>query len=79
MYDYIAVIIFYTRILVQGIRLVLMLATYAGMHELVLFFTFNQKMFIGYENYSEELNSILISFDSFSYFFLFSVPGIFIH
>jgi len=51
MYDYIAVTVFYTRILVQGVRLVLMIFTYASMHDLVLFFTFNQKMFLGAENF----------------------------
>jgi len=45
LFDYIAVIIFYTRIIVQGVRLVLMLFTYISMHDLVLFFSFNQKNF----------------------------------
>ena len=51
MYDYIAVVVFYTRILVQGVRLILMIFTYASMHDLVLFFTFNQKMFLGIETF----------------------------
>jgi hypothetical protein len=38
MFDYISVIIFYVRILVQSVRLVLMLGTYAGMHDVVLYF-----------------------------------------
>jgi len=50
-FDYIAVIIFYTRILVQSVRLVLMIATYASMHELVMFFSFSQKMFLGAETF----------------------------
>lgn len=50
MYDYIAVIIFYTRILVQAVRLVLMIFTYASMHEYVMFFGFGQKMFLGAES-----------------------------
>jgi hypothetical protein len=45
MFDYIAVIIFYTRILVQGIRLVLMLFTYLSMNDLFLLFAFNQSLF----------------------------------
>jgi len=49
MFDYINVIIFYTRILVQGVRLVLMIGTYASMHDLVLYFSFGQKMFLGAE------------------------------
>jgi len=50
MFDYISVIIFYVRILVQSVRLVLMLGTYAGMHDVVLYFSFSQKMFFGAEN-----------------------------
>jgi len=50
MFDYISVIIFYVRILVQSVRLVLMLGTYAGMHDVVLYFSFSQKMFFGSEN-----------------------------
>lgn len=78
-YDYIAVIIFYTRILVQGVRLVLMIFTYASMHDLILFFTFNQKMFFGSELLWEELNDLSITLDSLSYFFLFTLPSKFIY
>lgn len=78
-FDYIAVIIFYTRILVQGVRLVLMIFTYGSMHDLILLFTFNQKMFLGSESIWEDLNNVSITLDSFSYFFLFSLPGKFIY
>lgn len=79
MFDYIAVTIFYTRILVQGIRLVLMLFTYASMHDFVMLFSFNQKMFLGSENFWEELNTISITLDSMSYFFLFTLPSRFFY
>lgn len=46
MYDYIAVIIFYTRIIVQGVRLVLMLGTLASLNEFMLHFSFTQRSFI---------------------------------
>jgi hypothetical protein len=78
-FDYIAVIIFYTRILVQGIRLALMLLTYLSMNELLLFFSFNQNMFIGSESFFDDLNSISLTYDNLSYFFLFSLPGKFIY
>ena len=74
LYDYIAVIIFYTRIVVQGIRLVLMLFTYLGMHDVVLYFLFNQNFFLGFENLNENLN-INLNFDSITYFILFVLPG----
>ena len=79
MFDYIAVTIFYTRILVQGIRLILMLFTYASMHDFVMLFSFNQKMFLGYETFGEELCNISITLDSLSYFFLFVLPGRFLY
>lgn len=79
MFDYIGVIIFYTRILVQGIRLVLMLFTYASMHDLVMLFSFNQKMFLGSETFWEELNTLQITLDSLSYFFLFTLPSRFLY
>ena len=79
MFDYISVIIFYVRILVQGVRLVLMLGTYAGMHDVVLYFSFGQKMFLGSETLWENLNTVNITLDTLSYYFLFTLPGVFIH
>lgn len=78
-FDYITVLIFYTRVLVQGIRLVMMLGTYASMHDLILYFSFNQKMFLGSENIWESMHTTSITLDTFSYYFLFNVPGIFIY
>jgi len=46
MYDIIAFVIFYTRITVQGIRLVMLLATFALLNEFILTFNFPQKSFI---------------------------------
>jgi len=79
MFDYISVIIFYVRILVQSVRLVLMLGTYAGMHDVVLYFSFSQKMFFGSENLWENLNTASITIDTLSYYMLFTLPSIFIH
>jgi hypothetical protein len=79
MFDYISVIIFYTRILVQGVRLVLMLGTYASMHDVVLYFSFGQKMFLGAETLWENLNTTNITLDTLSYYFLFTLPGVFIY
>jgi len=47
--DYIQVLIFYTRIAVQGVRLVMMLGLFANCHEFVMFFTIPQKAFISSE------------------------------
>ena len=78
-FDYINVFIFYNRIFLQGVRLIMMVGVYASMHDLILYFTFNQKMFLGAENIWEGLYSTSITLDSFSYYFLFNVPGIFIY
>ncbi len=79
MYDYLVVIIFYTRILVQGVRLILMLFTFASMHDVVLFFNFNQKIFLGSEFYWDSLNFLHSTLDNFSYYFLFSTSGTFLY
>lgn len=78
MFDYISVIIFYVRILVQSVRLVLMLGTYIGMHDVVLYFSFSQKMFFGTETL---WNSIYpaVTLDTISFYILFILPSIFIH
>jgi hypothetical protein len=78
MFDYIAVIIFYTRILVQGIRLVLMLFTYLSMNDLVLFFFFNNNFFFYSENFYDDF-SFLNSSSSLSYFIFFGLTGKFIY
>lgn len=78
-YDYIAVIIFYTRIVVQGVRLVLMLGTFVGMHDVVIFFYFEQKSFLGYEYFFDGVTNLAITLDAMSYFILFTLPGKFVH
>jgi len=40
LFDYISIIIFYTRIIVQGVRIVLMLFTYIGFHDTILYFSY---------------------------------------
>jgi len=47
--DYIQVIIFYTRISIQGVRLVMMIGVFASCHDFVMFFTIPQKAFIASE------------------------------
>jgi hypothetical protein len=49
MYDYIAFIAFYVRLMVQGVRLVLMIFTYISLHDLIIFFDFDLKLFTGFE------------------------------
>jgi len=50
LFDYIAFAAFYMRLLVQGVRLGLMLMVYFMMHELILFFSFDQQFMLGSES-----------------------------
>ena len=75
MYDYIAFVAFYIRLFVQGVRLVLMTFTYISMHDLILFFSYDQKMMLGSESFWEDVSNLSVSAGSLSYFFLFSFPG----
>lgn len=47
MYDYIAFLAFYIRLIVQSVRLILMISTYISLHDLILFFDFDLKLFFG--------------------------------
>jgi hypothetical protein len=51
MFDYIAVLIFGVRILVQGVRIILMIFTYASMHDLVMLMYCGNFTFLVYENF----------------------------
>jgi len=75
MYDYVAVIAFYVRVLVQGVRLILMFFTYAGMHDVILYYMYDQTLLIGNESIWEEISNINLSVNSLTYFFVFTLPG----
>ena len=74
-YDYIAVIAFYVRVLTQGVRLILMFFTYALMHDFVLYMDFNHKFFIGNESIWEDISNVNTSSSSITYFLLGVLPG----
>lgn len=74
MYDYIAITAFYVRLMVQGVRLILMIFTYISLHDLIIFFDFDLKLFTGFELIWEDLSNFNGTFNSFSYFFLFIIP-----
>ena len=75
MYDYIAVIAFYVRILTQGVRLALMFFAYAGMHDFVLYMDYSHRYLTGNESIWEEISNINTSISSVTYFFLGVLPG----
>lgn len=75
MYDYIAFLAFYIRLLVQGVRLVLIVFTYASLHDYVIFFMFDQTLLLGNESIMECLNKNSFSVKGFSYVFFLVLPG----
>lgn len=75
MYDYIAVIAFYVRILTQGVRLALMFFAYAGMHDYVLYVDYSHRYLTGNESIWEEISNVNTSISSVTYFFLGVLPG----
>jgi len=73
-YDYIAVLVFYTRIIVQGVRLVLMVFVYASMHDLV--------MLSPVYEYNFFFNDCVTSYSFFnlsSYYIFVALPGAFFY
>lgn len=75
MYDYIAVIAFYVRVLTQAVRLVLMFFTYALMHDFVLYMDYSHRYLTGNESIWEEISNVNASVSSVTYFFLGVLPG----
>jgi len=79
MYDYIAFAAFYIRLVVQGVRLVLMTGTYVSMHDLILFFGYDQSFMLGSENIWENISNFSVTFGSFSYLILFELPVVLLY
>ena len=52
LFDYIAVAIFYLRLMVQNVRLVFMLFTYSELHELVVFYSIDKNLLPSNESYT---------------------------
>ncbi len=61
--------------MVQGVRLVLMIFTYISLHDLIIFYSFDYKLFTGPELIWEDLANFNGTLDSVSYFFLFLIPA----
>lgn len=75
MYDYIAVIAYYVRILTQCVRLALMFFAYAGMHDYVLYMDYSHRYLTGNESIWEEVGNVNASVSSVTYFFFGVLPG----
>ncbi len=75
LFDYIAVIAFYVRILTQGVRLALMFFTYAAMHDFVLYLYWDNKLWCGDMSFWEDLAKVKCTWGSIDYFIIFVLPG----
>lgn len=74
LFDYIAVSIFYLRLIVQNVRLVFMLFTYSELHELIIFHSTDKNILIGDDNYTSSWNGDKTHHNSFSYYLIFKLP-----
>lgn len=75
LFDYVAVIAYFVRVLIQGVRLVLMLATYTAMHDFVLFIDFGQRNFYGSENLWETNSRLETTTKPLTYFIFTTLPS----
>ena len=75
LYDYIAFLAFYIRLCVQGVRLILMFFTFASLHDYIIFFTINPKLFLGRDTLWDEIKNISLTTESFTYFLFSKVPA----
>ena len=73
-FDYIACVVFYTRILAQWVRIVLMLITFISLSHYVAEFEITNNVLIGNENQSEGMNELSSNF-SMTYYILTVLPG----
>lgn len=74
LYDYIAVIAFYVRVLTQGVRLALMFFAYASMHDYIMYMHFYSAFSWGNESIWESIANINVSVSSITYFILVVLP-----
>ena len=74
LFDYIAVSIFYLRLMVQNVRLVFMLFTYSELHELVVFYSIDKNLLYSNETYTNSWNNEKTFFNISSWFLIFKLP-----
>lgn len=74
LFDYIAVSIFYLRLMVQNVRLVFMLFTYSELHEMIVFYSIEENLFLGNENHVNSSDKSKTNVNSLSYYLIFNIP-----
>lgn len=79
MYDYIGVLAFFIRLVVQGVRIVLMTLTYVGLHDFIIFHIYDKSILLTTESFWDLLNSLDTTKSSISFYLLGSLPLHFFH
>jgi hypothetical protein len=74
-FDYIAFLAFYIRLCVQGVRLILMIFVYVSLHDLILYYSVNPRLFLGNDQLWDDISQMSLTYESFSYFLFTKLPG----
>jgi hypothetical protein len=74
LFDYIAVSIFFLRLMVQNVRLVFMLFTYGELHELVVFFNIDRNLILMNESFVDGWNNTKTNFNLSNWYLLLKLP-----
>ena len=74
-YDYIAFAAFYIRLIVQNVRIILMLFTFASFHEAVIAHGIEKEWIIGNEGFFEDLSNSVRTPYGMTYFLIFKLSG----
>lgn len=74
-FDYVAIKAFYIRILVQGVRLLLMTFVFVSLHDLILFIYMDQRTIAGNESIFDDLHNVWVSKGTTSYYFFWNILG----
>jgi hypothetical protein len=74
LFDYIAVSIFFLRLMVQNVRLVFMLFTYGELHELVIFFNIDRNLILMNDSFADGWNNTKTNFNLSNWYLLLKLP-----
>jgi hypothetical protein len=74
-FDYIAVCVFYTRLIVQGVRLVLMIATYMGLNEVIVYFNYSVDAMLMYDTQIDKQFNFCRNLNEVTYYFVLVLPS----
>lgn len=78
MFDYIAVSIFYLRLIVQNVRLAFMLFTFIELHELVIFYNIDKNIFPINESFIDSWDNIKTYNNHSTYYLVCTIPSLLI-